>query len=189
MNQMNQMFLSKSQPIEYTNEKIHSEKPTVFSNLANISTAFADSLLLFLGLRPSENDDRSTPPTSSIMMRYGLSPQAMAYVQFKSTRLKGFNGVLTFFQQPNGSTVVYGKWNDLKDLDPMNYEFVIYKNGVMQRDITINIRRDIEIEGNSAFLLTTFGSLPLSGIDKIIGGHLHISNCGKVIAKSEICKI
>ncbi|CAG8713824.1 4013_t:CDS:1, partial [Dentiscutata heterogama] len=113
---MTQFLLSKGKPIEYTNENIQPEKPTVFSNLANISTALADSILLFLGLRPSENDDRTTPPASSIMMRYGLSPQAMAYVQFKSTRLKGFN------------------------------EFVIYKNGVMQRDITINIRRDIEVE-------------------------------------------
>ncbi|RHZ49344.1 hypothetical protein Glove_522g20 [Diversispora epigaea] len=148
----------------------------------------AESLLSFFGIRSQENDT-TTPSSNTLLKRNRSCQRVTAYVQFKSSNPKDFSGVVTFFQKTNGSTVVYGQWNGLKDLDQMNYEFVIYKNGVAQRDMTINIRRGIEFEGNSAFLWTTFDSLPLSGIDQIIGGSLYISNCGKVIAKSEIYQI
>ncbi|CAG8473908.1 1696_t:CDS:2 [Diversispora eburnea] len=164
--------------VEYTfNEKAVNPEPT--PNNFNFQK-LAESLLSFIGIRPQENDTTS-PPSNTLLKQNRSCQRVTAYVQFKNSNPKDFNGVVTFFQQNNGSTVVYGQWNGLKDLDPMNYEFVIYKNGVAQRDMTINIRRGIEFEGNSAFLRTTFDSLPLSGIGQIIGGSLYISYCGKFI--------
>lgn len=178
--------LRRYREVDYSfNEKATEPVPSV--NSFNFQK-LAESLLSFLGIRLQEDD--VTPQTPNALLKRNRScKQVTAYVQFKSSNPKGFNGVVTFFQKTNGSTVVYGQWNGLKDLNPMNYEFVIYKNGVAQRDMTINIRRGIEFEGNSAFLWTTFDSLPLSGMDRIIGGSLYISNCGRVIAKSEIYQI
>ncbi|CAG8446298.1 9916_t:CDS:1 [Funneliformis caledonium] len=121
-----------------------------------------------------------------------------AHVQFyksnKSKITKEFVGTLTFFCNGHATTsastktVAYGQWHNIHDTNPLNYEFVIYKNGDMHKDLSVNIQRDLVIKKNEAKLLTTFDELDLDGPQSIVGGCVYISVRGKVISKAKICK-
>ncbi|GBB83397.1 hypothetical protein RclHR1_10110009 [Rhizophagus clarus] len=119
-----------------------------------------------------------------------------ARVQFrKSNRKKEeFIGTLTFISSNTKNstatkTVAYGQWYNVHDTNPLNYEFVIYKNGEILKDLTVDIQRNLSINKNGAKLLTTFDELELNGEQNIIGGCIYVSNQGRVISKAEICKI
>jgi hypothetical protein len=162
-------------------------KTTFLSNLINFPVTMAGSLLNSLNIR--------THSTQIAPIDQTIKRQT-ARVQFrKSNRKKEeFIGTLTFISSNTKNstvtkTVAYGQWYNIHDTNPLNYEFVIYKNGEILKDLTVNIQRNLSINKNGAKLLTTFDELELDGSQNIIGGCIYISNQGRVISKAEIHKI
>ncbi|CAG8697107.1 3986_t:CDS:2, partial [Funneliformis mosseae] len=106
-------------------------------------------------------------------------------IQTRSTQIapldQKIDRTLTFFCNGHATTnastktVAYGQWHNIHDTNPLNYEFVIYKNGVMHKDLSVNIQRDLVIKKNEAKLLTTFDELDLNGPQSIVGGCVYIS--------------
>ena len=162
---------------------------TFLTNLIHLPETLSSSLLNSLNIRT--NSTQITPLDQT-------TKRKTAFAQFhKSNRIKQeFIGSLTFFCNDNSNskkssatkTVAYGQWHNIHDTNPLNYEFVIYKNGVILKDLSVNVQRDLTINKNEAKLLTTFDELELDGSQNIIGGCLYISNQGRVISKAEIYK-
>ncbi|CAB4429637.1 hypothetical protein RhiirA5_424689 [Rhizophagus irregularis] len=161
-------------------------KTTFLSNLIHFPIMMTSALLNSLNIRT--HSTQITPLETT--------KRQTARVQFrKSNRKKEeFIGTLTFISSNTKDstvtkTVAYGQWFNIHDTNPLNYEFVIYKNGEILKDLTVNIQRNLSINKNGAKLLTTFDELELDGSQNIIGGCIYISNQGRVISKAEICKI
>ncbi|RIA91298.1 hypothetical protein C1645_767902 [Glomus cerebriforme] len=163
--------------------KLH---PT-FKNLIHVPATMTSSLLNLLSIQTHSSQITPIEQTKN---------RKTAQVQFhKSNRKKeGFIGTLTFISTNTKNstatkTVAYGQWHNIHDTNPLNYEFVIYKNGEILKDLTVNIQRDLIINKNEAKLLTTFDELELDGSQNIIGGCIYVSNQGRIISKAEIYKI
>src|SRR6266498_2199577 len=159
----------KQQKAITMSEKSHS---TFFTNIIHFPTMITCSLLNLLNIR--HHSTQITPLDQT-------TKRQTAHVQFyKSNRSREFTGTLTFFCNGNSTkntsikTVAYGQWYNIHDTNPLNYEFVIYKDGVILKDLSVNIQRDLTIKKNEAKLLTTFDELELDGSQSIIGGCIYV---------------
>ncbi|CAI2170420.1 10258_t:CDS:1 [Funneliformis geosporum] len=167
-------------------EKFYS---TLYTKIIHFPTMVTGSILNLFNIQSRSSQIAPLDQTSK---------SQTAHVQFyksnKSNIKKEFAGTLTFFSngqsKTNASTktVAYGQWHNIHDTNPLNYEFVIYKNGVMHKDLSVNIQRDLVIKKNEAKLLTTFDELDLDGSQSIIGGCVYLSVRGRIISKAKICK-
>ena len=160
--------------------------PTFLANVIHLPVTMTNSLLNALNIR--SHSTQITPLETT--------KRQTAHVQFhKSNRKKEeFIGSLTFISSTTKNstttkTVAYGQWHNIHDTNPLNYDFVIYKNGEILKDLTVNIQRNLSINKNEAKLLTTFDELELDGSQNIIGGCIYVSIQGRVISKAEIYKI
>src|SRR5688500_3476578 len=108
-------------------------KTTFLSNLIHFPIMMTSALLNSLNIRT--HSTQITPLETT--------KRQTARVQFrKSNRKKEeFIGTLTFISSNTKDstvtkTVAYGQWFNIHDTNPLNYEFVIYKNGEILKDLT-----------------------------------------------------